>query len=63
MAKAHCEDLWSDFWEYADEHFVDEFRVNFHERWFEMYLTVSLHSGGAGGRKPEFWTGHFPGSR
>jgi hypothetical protein len=42
MAKAHCEDLWSDFWEYADEHFVDEFRVNFHQRWFEMYLTVSF---------------------
>ena len=42
MAKAHCEKLWSDFWEYADEHFVDEFRVNFHQRWFEMYLTVSL---------------------
>lgn len=41
-AKAHCENLWNDFWEYADEQFVDEFRVNFHQRWFEMYLTVSF---------------------
>ena len=41
-AKAHCEDLWSDFSEYADRHFLDEFPVNFHQRWFEMYLTVSL---------------------
>ena len=40
--KAHCEDLWRDFSVYADRHFVDEFPVNFHQRWFEMYMTVSL---------------------
>ena len=40
--KAHCEDLWSDFSKHADEHFLDEFPVHFHQRWFEMYLTVSL---------------------
>ena len=42
MAKAHCEDLWSDFSEHADGQFLKEFRLNFHQRWFEMYLTVSL---------------------
>ena len=40
--KAHCEDLWCDFSKHADEHFLDEFPVHFHQRWFEMYLTVSL---------------------
>ena len=40
--RAQCEDLWCDFSEYADDHFLKEFAVNFHQRWFEMYLTVSL---------------------
>ena len=40
--KAHCEDLWHDFSEHADTHFLDEFPLHFHQRWFEMYLTVSL---------------------
>ena len=40
--KSHCEDLWSDFREYADSHFVSEFCRHFHQRWFEMYLAVSL---------------------
>ena len=40
--KAHCEDLWHDFSDHADENFLKEFPVNFHQRWFEMYLTVSL---------------------
>ena len=42
MAKAHCEDLWCDFAEHANERFCKEFRLHFHQRWFEMYLTVSL---------------------
>ena len=42
MVKARCEDLWIDYWKFADENFLDGFRVNFHQRWFEMYLTVSL---------------------
>ena len=41
-AKAHCEDLWHDFSEHADTNFLDEFPARFHQRWFEMYLTVSL---------------------
>ena len=40
--RAQCEDLWCDFAEHADEHFLEEFARNFHQRWFEMYLTVSL---------------------
>ena len=42
MAKAHCEDLWRDFSEHANGRFRKEFRLHFHQRWFEMYLTVSL---------------------
>ena len=38
----HCEDLWRDFREHADSHFVSEFCRHFHQRWFEMYLAVSL---------------------
>jgi len=40
--KRHCEDLWQTFAPFADEHFVAEFPVHLHERWFEMYLTVAL---------------------
>ena len=40
--RAQCEDLWCDFSEHADNHFLKEFALNFHQRWFEMYLTVSL---------------------
>ena len=40
--KAHCEDLWCDFSECADKQFLAEFPLHFHQRWFEMYLTVSL---------------------
>ena len=40
--KAHCEDLWCDFSEHADRQFLVEFPLHFHQRWFEMYLTVSL---------------------
>jgi len=41
-ARQHCEDLWSQYESYADPHFLDEFPRRFHQRWFEMYLTVSL---------------------
>ena len=42
LIKEHCEDLWKDFQAHADSHFVSEFSRHFHERWFEMYLAVSL---------------------
>lgn len=40
--RAHCEDLWKDFEGFADPDFVTEFATRMHERWFEMYLTVTL---------------------
>jgi hypothetical protein len=41
-AREHCENLWSDFAPFADVNFAAEFPLRLHERWFEMYLTVSL---------------------
>lgn len=41
-AREHCEDMWSEFCELADPNFKREFAARTHERWFEMYLTVSL---------------------
>ncbi|MDH3714201.1 MAG: hypothetical protein OET44_10185 [Gammaproteobacteria bacterium] len=40
--REHCEDLWNDFALLADKNFLVEFPVRFHQRWFEMYLTVAL---------------------
>ena len=40
--REQCEELWQDYRELADEHFLVEFAQHFHQRWFEMYLTVSL---------------------
>ena len=42
VARANCNELWRDFAPYASEHFRIEFRRHFHQRWFEMYLAVSL---------------------
>lgn len=41
-AREHCDDLWRDYEPFADKNFLDEFALHLHERWFEMYLTVSL---------------------
>ena len=45
-AREHCEDMWSGFCEFADPNFKREFATRTHERWFEMYLTVSLARAG-----------------
>ena len=45
-ARKHCEDLWSQYERDADRHFLNEFPRQFHQRWFEMYLTESLRSAG-----------------
>ncbi len=45
-AREHCEDLWADFGNFADPHFKQEFARRPHQRWFEMYLTVSLARSG-----------------
>src|SRR5690554_2459808 len=41
-----CEDLWRDFHGHADKNFLTDFPRRFHERWFEMYLTVALKRSG-----------------
>ena len=43
----YCEDLWRSYSYYAEPQFLAEFPIHFHERWFEMYLTVSLLHRGA----------------
>ena len=40
--REHCEDLWRDYRKFADENFPVEFALQFHQRWFEMYLSVTL---------------------
>lgn len=57
--KAFCESLWSRFAPYADRHFLKEIQIQFHQRFWEMYLTVAfldrgytLHKHRDGG--PEF---------
>ena len=42
QARANCEDLWRVYEPYADEHFLSQFPLHFHQRWFEMWLTVYL---------------------
>ncbi len=40
--REHCEDLWSDFRDFADRNFKQEFALRTHQRWFEMYLATSV---------------------
>lgn len=40
--KAFCESLWSRYSPYADAHFLDEIRIQFHQRFWEMYLAVTF---------------------
>jgi hypothetical protein len=40
--RQHCERMWAIYHRYADPNFVTEFMLHFHERWFEMYVTVTL---------------------
>ena len=42
--RSQCEELWDVFAEHADRHFLREFALSFHQRWFEMYLTVAMTS-------------------
>ena len=45
--REHCEGMWSIYHRYADHQFLAEFPRRFHDRWFEMYLTVTLLRQGA----------------
>jgi hypothetical protein len=47
IVREHCERLWCTYHAYADPQFIAEFPVRFHQRWFEMYLTVMLLEDGA----------------
>jgi hypothetical protein len=40
-SRQNCDDLWPDFEPLASSHFLAEFPYRFHQRWFEMYLTVA----------------------
>ena len=40
--REHCEELWNEYRSFADPNFLEEFSLHTHQRWFEMYLTVSL---------------------
>lgn len=40
--REHCEHLWELYNPYADNNFLPEFVLHFHERWFEMYLGACL---------------------
>ncbi len=40
--KQFCESLWDKYKNYADSHFLSEVQKHFHDRFWEMYLTVTL---------------------
>ncbi len=44
--KDYVESLWKVFEPYADKHFLSDCRNHFHQRFWEMYLCVSLISRG-----------------
>jgi hypothetical protein len=41
--KEKIELLWREFEPFAPKTFLQEAQINFHQRWWEMYLTVCLH--------------------
>lgn len=47
IVRQHCERLWRVFHPFAEPQFLTEFPLHFHQRWFEMYLTVTLLERGA----------------
>jgi len=40
--KDKIEDLWNEYKSFAPKRFLKEAQINFHQRWWEMYLTVGL---------------------
>jgi hypothetical protein len=52
-ARQNCDDLWRDFEPFASSHFLAEFPVRYHQRWFEMYLAVALLRAGIEFECPE----------
>ena len=46
-ARTFCEQLWQNYYPYADKHFLIEIQRHFHSRFWEMYLACSLMEMGA----------------
>lgn len=48
QARRLCEELWRDFYDLADSQFRNRFpdELEFHQRWFEMYLGATLRRAG-----------------
>jgi hypothetical protein len=51
--RTDCERLWRVYSNYAEPNFLAEFALHFHQRWFEMALTVKLLELGAQVQKTE----------
>jgi hypothetical protein len=47
IVRQHCERLWHTYHPFAEAQFLPEFPLRLHQRWFEMYLTVTLLERGA----------------
>ena len=52
-ARKHCEDLWNDYEPLADTNFHSNFPFQTHQRWFEMYLAISLMKAGLKVQSPK----------
>jgi hypothetical protein len=46
VCRDYCGYLWGRFYPYADEGFVQDFPVHLHQRFWEMYLSVTLLDAG-----------------
>lgn len=46
LCRTYCEYLWGRFRPYADKDFVQDFAVHLHQRFWEMYLAVTLLEAG-----------------
>jgi hypothetical protein len=46
MCREYCEHLWSRFYPYADDGFVEDFAVHLHQRFWEMYVGATLLDAG-----------------
>jgi hypothetical protein len=65
FARGQCEQLWRLFHDLADNQFIDRFRFEFEQRWFEMYLGATLRdanldvSASPQGNGPDFLVDHI----
>ena len=52
-AKNFCCELWETFKDLADDHFIQQFKIDFDARFWEMYLTCTLLERGFAARCPK----------